>query len=177
MGLELYYNCAFRRARLPGLRWSSLRYARLTAPRCLSQEEAFYLNRSVDNRTRRQSNRPSETACMRRPRDSPRRWSETAARVRMPQHATAEEGEPARRLLLAVAAAFPRSKRMAGPRAPGQAHSSSSWWRRSFTSATRLSRKGPGRVEANATGAQASASSFGHHARPAIYHAACLLRG
>ena len=26
----------------------------------------------------------------------------------MPQHATAEEGEPARRLLLAVAAAFPR---------------------------------------------------------------------
>ena len=41
MGLELYYNCAFCRARLPDFRSNSVRYARLTAPLCFPQEGAL----------------------------------------------------------------------------------------------------------------------------------------
>ena len=171
MGLELYYNCAFRRARLPGLRWSSLRYARLTAPRCLSQEEAFYLKSIVDNRTGLQKRRACGDRAI-HPVAGPKQLRESECHSMQPRRRENRPGDccwlsrrrfrgPSGWLALALLVRHTHRHRGGGaPSLPPRAFLGKA------LAASKRTRP-----------AQASASSFGHHARPAIYHAACLLRG
>ena len=94
MGLELYYNCAFCRARLLGFRWSSFRYARLTAPLCFPQEGALLFTPFRSSSRARRSNSLLKWRVCDYARKTLREPSvRNTARAQCPQRAAAEEGD------------------------------------------------------------------------------------
>ena len=148
MGLELYYNCAFRRARLPGL---PLELATLSP---LDRRIASHRKKPFTSIDRRQSNRPSEAACIATTAIHPVAGPKQLPRVRMHSMHPRRRTSPA--TTSAGAVAFQRL-------ADGGLGGSWSgtlivmpWWRRSFTSATRRCSERPWPRQPERDGAQTS---------------------
>ena len=94
MGLELYYNCALCRARLPDFRWNSVRCARLTAPLCFPQEGALLFTPSrYSSHARRSNSLLKRRVCDYARKELREPSVRNTARAQCPQRAAAEEGD------------------------------------------------------------------------------------